>query len=58
VTLGRRVIRDKEPLNLVNFRFMGAEAYVLLPDEELLARFPHYEVSTSHGATSTSWAGR
>jgi hypothetical protein len=45
MVLGRGIIRDDEPLNLVKFRFMGAEAYVLLPDEELIARFPHYEVS-------------
>jgi hypothetical protein len=45
VTLGRGIIRDEEPLNLEKFRFMGAEAYVFLPDEELIARFPHYEVS-------------
>jgi hypothetical protein len=34
VTLGRGIVRDEEPLNIVKFRFMGAEAYVLLPDEE------------------------
>ena len=44
MVLGRGIIRGEE-LHLVKVGFEGAEASVLLPDEKLINRFPHHEVS-------------